>query len=293
MHQIPGLGLCVKILCRCKRTTVVQLQWNLWRLCERRSHTHIAFRKFRPNKNYYEMLGVKQSSSTTEIKSAYYEQSKKLHPDKSLGKSGTEADFVQVKVAYETLSNSSLRVKYDSYLASVQRSTHSFQEWMAAGMHHTVTYNHTTEQYNTPHMSNMHQGKDDEWSDFTYKDFLLFLGSFSVLVLIFINEKKKPAGSNPFRSPMQRHTYTLNKEPIHFSKIVVQNQEAANVRNQVQKVDNVIRKGKRRKSQDTFINIETTGEVTSKDIQDLKRKLSFDPVNINNKHSYKSWTSTK
>nr|XP_026691247.1 dnaJ homolog subfamily C member 18-like [Ciona intestinalis]XP_026691248.1 dnaJ homolog subfamily C member 18-like [Ciona intestinalis] len=291
MHQIPGLGLCVKILCHCKRTTVLQLQRSLCTLCKRGSHTHIAFRKFRPNKSYYEMLGIKQNSSTAEIKSAYYEQSMKLHPDKSLGKSETEADFVQVKLAYETLSNSSLRVKYDSYLASVQRSTHSFQEWMAAGMHHTVTYNHTTKQYKTPHMSNMHQGKEDEWSDFTYKDALLFLGSFSVLVLIFLNERKKPTGSNPFRSPIQRHTYTLNKEPIHFSK--KQNQEAANVKNQIQQVDNVQHKEKRRKSQDTFINIETTGEVTSKDIQDLKKKLSFDPVNINNEHGYKSWTSTK
>jgi curved DNA-binding protein CbpA len=61
--------------------------------------------------NYYELLEVAESASTQEIKKAFRERAKKLHPDIS-GKSGGE-EMRKLLAAYKTLSDRNRRFEYD------------------------------------------------------------------------------------------------------------------------------------------------------------------------------------
>jgi len=61
--------------------------------------------------NYYEILAVGQSASTKEIKKAFRERAKRLHPDVA-GESGAE-QMRKLLAAYETLSNRDRRFEYD------------------------------------------------------------------------------------------------------------------------------------------------------------------------------------
>ena len=64
--------------------------------------------------NFYEILNVKTDANDKEIKKAYRVLAKKYHPDTYEGnKEIAEDKMQQINVAYDTLSNSTLRSKYD------------------------------------------------------------------------------------------------------------------------------------------------------------------------------------
>ncbi len=65
-------------------------------------------------KDYYEILGVSRSATDSELKSAYRKLALKWHPDRNK-ESGAEAKFKEVNEAYEVLSNSEKKAKYDQF----------------------------------------------------------------------------------------------------------------------------------------------------------------------------------
>ena len=80
--------------------------------------------------NYYEILGVKNTATDREIKSAYRNLSKKYHPDVQQGKSDDEikqaADkFKEITQAYDILSDKQKREEYDNNINNVY---HIFNE---------------------------------------------------------------------------------------------------------------------------------------------------------------------
>lgn len=63
-------------------------------------------------RDYYEVLGVNKSASQDEIKKAYRKAAVKHHPDKD---GGDEAKFKEASEAYEVLSNTEKKQRYDQF----------------------------------------------------------------------------------------------------------------------------------------------------------------------------------
>ena len=70
-----------------------------------------------PNKNYYEILGVSQSASSDEIKSAYRKLAKQYHPDFHPGDKAAAEKFKEINEANAVLSDDQKRKQYDYELA--------------------------------------------------------------------------------------------------------------------------------------------------------------------------------
>jgi molecular chaperone DnaJ len=66
-------------------------------------------------KDYYEVLGVKKDSSADDIKRSYRRLAMKYHPDKNPGDKEAEAKFKECAEAYEVLSDSQKRQRYDQF----------------------------------------------------------------------------------------------------------------------------------------------------------------------------------
>lgn len=65
-------------------------------------------------KDYYKILGVTKDADEKEIKKAYRKLAVVHHPDKNPGDENAEARFKDIGEAYETLSDSQKRARYDS-----------------------------------------------------------------------------------------------------------------------------------------------------------------------------------
>ncbi len=66
-------------------------------------------------RDYYEVLGVQKGAAEDEIKKAYRQMAKKYHPDLHPGDKDAEAKFKEVNEAYEVLSDSQKRARYDQF----------------------------------------------------------------------------------------------------------------------------------------------------------------------------------
>jgi molecular chaperone DnaJ len=71
--------------------------------------------KMAAKRDYYEVLGVNKNASEDEIKKAYRQLAKKYHPDMNQGDKGAEAKFKEVNEAYEVLSDTDKKAKYDQF----------------------------------------------------------------------------------------------------------------------------------------------------------------------------------
>lgn len=66
-------------------------------------------------RDYYEVLGVGKNASDDEIKKAYRKVAKQYHPDLNPNDKAAEEKFKEANEAYEVLSDSSKKAKYDQF----------------------------------------------------------------------------------------------------------------------------------------------------------------------------------
>ena len=66
-------------------------------------------------KCYYEILNISRTASGTEIKRAYRKLAMKYHPDRNSGDQEAEIKFKEISEAYEILSDTQKRSRYDQF----------------------------------------------------------------------------------------------------------------------------------------------------------------------------------
>ena len=66
-------------------------------------------------RDYYQVLGVDKNASAEEIKKAYRKNAMKYHPDRNPGDKQAEEKFKEIGEAYEVLSDSEKRARYDQF----------------------------------------------------------------------------------------------------------------------------------------------------------------------------------
>uniref|UniRef100_A0A8D0FTC0 DnaJ heat shock protein family (Hsp40) member C30 n=1 Tax=Strix occidentalis caurina TaxID=311401 RepID=A0A8D0FTC0_STROC len=74
-----------------------------------------------PSRDLYEVLGVPATATAAQIKTAYYEQSFRYHPDRNAGSAAAAARFAAVSEAYRVLGSAALRRQYDRGLLGAPR----------------------------------------------------------------------------------------------------------------------------------------------------------------------------
>ena len=77
--------------------------------------------------DYYQVLGVKETATASEIKSAYRKLARKHHPDVNRGSEKAARDFALLSLAYHTLIDPQERAFHDQQL-SKQRNGNSILE---------------------------------------------------------------------------------------------------------------------------------------------------------------------
>src|SRR5215813_12060697 len=84
-------------------------------------------------KDYYKVLGVARGASSEEIKKAFRKLARKYHPDVNPGDKKAETRFKEINEAYEVLSDSDKRKKYDTLGPN-------WQEQFGSGFSRTYQY---------------------------------------------------------------------------------------------------------------------------------------------------------
>ena len=66
-------------------------------------------------RDYYDVLGLSKSASSSEVKKAYRKLALKYHPDKNPDDASAEDKFKEAAEAYEVLSDETKKQQYDRF----------------------------------------------------------------------------------------------------------------------------------------------------------------------------------
>lgn len=112
--------------------------------------------------DYYEILETHRSASSEDIKRSYKRLAFEYHPDRNQGNSHAEEKFKQINEAYQILSNSDKRAKYDSFGHISAEEMFSDQNFEAG--FNDIFGNLFEEVFNAGHRPSAERGRDLKYS---------------------------------------------------------------------------------------------------------------------------------
>lgn len=159
-------------------------------------------------KNYYLILGVKNTACFDEIKAAYRTLAKKYHPDKNHGNKAAEEYFKEIQQAYAVLSNVEKRKKYD--LKFSYSHTYSKQNAAPAGKSYQQE-KQQTKQKTSPKQTKTKPSKFDYTETW---QILVSVGIALLLLYFIISYNTEKSASN---------SYSLSKEDsVRVAELLIQ-----------------------------------------------------------------------
>uniref|UniRef100_A0A3Q4AH47 J domain-containing protein n=1 Tax=Mola mola TaxID=94237 RepID=A0A3Q4AH47_MOLML len=194
--------------------------------------------------NYYDLLGVKSDASLEEIKNAFFDKSKRLHPDRDPSNPALHSQFVELSEAYRVLSKDLSRKEYDIKIRHPYGGGQAFRS----------TSSHTSYRASMRYWEQFHQSRAQEMTAEDYQKrrrrnfrlvgycvitMLLSIGAHIVffrkleevhnnfmdekdrVITEIYNESKERARANGFKKQTeilrQKHTEFLEKYKIRHS----------------------------------------------------------------------------
>jgi curved DNA-binding protein len=110
-------------------------------------------------KDYYQILGVPRGANASEIKGAYRKLAMQYHPDRNPGNKQAEERFKEINEAYQVLSDSQKRARYDQL-------GESYSQWQQNGTPGNFNWGQWTAQPGAQEVN-----FDDLFGDGAFSDF--------------------------------------------------------------------------------------------------------------------------
>lgn len=134
--------------------------------------------------NFYTVLGITQTATLQEIKLAYKRLALKYHPDRNPGSYIAEEQFKLVNSAYQTLSNSGKRARYDLRLMYQRQIVHHQQTYHNYRYQHTRPPASVSERYYRTREQNRRFSRKDLWLTLGFVAGIL---SFAILLKVVMD----------------------------------------------------------------------------------------------------------
>lgn len=190
--------------------------------------------------NYYELLGLRKTCTSTEVRQAYLIQVKLHHPDKNPNKTSLEK-FKAIQNAYEILKDDKKRSDYDAFLSSIPKNF--YEENPKEHPDFRETYKQYNQKNNNKekrkkndynfHFSQNYYNQKKQYQEQTYSEYdkkvyneekifinKVFIVSFlGFLCVIFIFDQALMR-KNAFTNYHLMKKNELNKDPFSYNTVV-------------------------------------------------------------------------
>ncbi|KAF3838546.1 hypothetical protein F7725_010314 [Dissostichus mawsoni] len=133
--------------------------------------------------NYYDLLDVKSDASLEEIKNAFFNKSKKLHPDSDLSNPALHGQFVELNEAYRVLSKGPSRKEYDFKIRHAYSGGQAFKSTASYTYRPSAEHQDNSRYWNQFRQARAQETPGEEWQKKRRRNFQLVGYCFLTMLL--------------------------------------------------------------------------------------------------------------